>query len=379
MRVALDMTSMPPARTGVGNYQLNLVRALARIDRETEYVVFAKSEHVPHFAVAQANVRFEATPFRNRVGRIAWQMLALGPRTRALGADVLHCTHYEMPYFVGTPTVVTFHDMTLVDRPELHQRTKRHYFPVMMRRSVRRAVRILTVSESTRQDVLQRYALPPERVVTVRLAAGDDFRPLDAGEIASVCRRYDLTPDRYVLYVGVLEPRKNVPMLIEAFGAVAKRHPTVQLAIAGQRGWMYEQIFAQVTRSGLEERVRFLGRVSDEELPALYSGARVFGYPSLYEGFGLPVLEAMKCGAPVITTRISSMPEVAGDAAAYVDPGDVPALADTLHRILGDDALARRMRERSLAVSAGFSWEQCAHETLSVYRAVAEQGDGAAR
>jgi glycosyltransferase involved in cell wall biosynthesis len=177
--------------------------------------------------------------------------------------------------------------------------------------------------------------------------------------------------NRYILYVGVLEPRKNIPRLIAAFARIAERVPELVLAIGGKRGWLYDQVFAQVQRSGLAERVRFLGYVPHEDLPALYTGARIFAYPSYHEGFGLPVLEAMRCGAAVVTSNVSSLPEVAGDAALQVAPEDEVALADALLRLATDETLRALLSRRARARAEEFSWERCARETLRVYEATA--------
>ena len=179
----------------------------------------------------------------------------------------------------------------------------------------------------------------------------------------------DFDPGGYILYVGMLEPRKNVDRLVEAFGTVADQLSGIDLVIAGRRGWMYEEIFARVEALGLRDRVRFTGYVVSHDLPALYGGARLFAYPSKYEGFGLPVLEAMSCGAPVVTTNVSSMPEVAGDAAILVAPDDVAGLAAALLRVSGDHALRDDLRCRGLARAKTFSWERCARETIAVYEA----------
>lgn len=240
----------------------------------------------------------------------------------------------------------------------------------MMRRSAERADRLIAISESTRQDVLRFKSLPPERVVSIPLAASGAFRRVDEAQARASCTRYDLTPNRFILYVGVLEPRKNVPLLLKAYARLAAEYPDVPLAIAGKKGWMFDEIFQQVTTLKLTERVRFLGYVPEEDLVGLYNTARVFAYPSRYEGFGLPVLEGLQCGAPVITTNISSLPEVAGDAALLVDPDDVEGLAAALRRVLQDDALAADMSARGIERARQFSWERCARETLDVYRSL---------
>jgi glycosyltransferase involved in cell wall biosynthesis len=213
--------------------------------------------------------------------------------------------------------------------------------------------------------------VPPERVTAVQLAAGAEYAPASPEAVATVCRRHGLEAGRYILYIGVLEPRKNIPRLIGAFARIAASVPDVVLAVGGKKGWMYDQIFDQVQRSGLAERVRFLGYVPHADLPALYTGARVFAYPSSHEGFGLPVLEAMRCGAAVVTSNVSALPEVAGDAALQVDPDDEAALAQALLRLAGEESLRAELGRRARARAAEFSWARCARETLQVYEATA--------
>jgi glycosyltransferase involved in cell wall biosynthesis len=281
-----------------------------------------------------------------------------------------------MPLRHGTRAVVTFCDMTFLLHPELHQPVKRVYFPAMMRWSASHADRLITISESTRDDLVRLWGIAPERVTAVPLAAGADYRPPSSQAVAAACGRHGLRPGGYILYVGVLEPRKNIDRLVAAFGRVADRLPGLDLVIAGKHGWMYDRIFEQVESLGLANRVRFPGYVPQEDLPGLYGGARVFAYPSRYEGFGLPVLEAMRCGVPVVTTNVSSMPEVAGEGAILVDPDDVSGLADALVRLVEDRALAAELARRGREQASRFSWERCAIETRRVYQQVVSGRNG---
>lgn len=371
MRVGVDATAVPRQRTGAGNYIVNLVRTLGQVDSTNEYVVFGKSAHEPDLLPngGTSNVRFIRQDFPGRGARLAWEQVGLPRQVRALRLDVLHSPHYTMPLRHAARSVVTFCDMTFVLHPDLHERVKRIFFPTMMRLSARRADRLIAISESTRDDLVRMWGVDRSRVTAIPLAADAEFHPRSQEEITEACGRYGLRPGGYILYVGMLEPRKNVDRLVEAFGTVADQLSGIDLVIAGRRGWMYEEIFARVEALGLRDRVRFTGYVVSEDLRALYSGARLFAYPSKYEGFGLPVLEAMSCGAPVVTTNVSSMPEVAGDAAILVAPDDVAGLAAALLRVSGDHALRDDLRCRGLARAKTFSWERCAHETIAVYKA----------
>jgi glycosyltransferase involved in cell wall biosynthesis len=371
MRVGIDATAVPLQRTGAGNYIVNLIRTLGHVDRSNEYVIFGKSAHEEELSPdgEAANIRFIRQDFPGRGARLAWEQVGLPGQVRAHRLDVLHSPHYTMPLRHSARSVVTFCDMTFVLHPELHQMVKRVFFPTMMRLSARRADRLIAISESTRDDLVRMWGVDRAKVTAIPLAADPEFRPRDPAEIAETCGRYGLRPGDYILYVGMLEPRKNVDRLVEAFGLVADKLPGVDLVIAGRRGWMYDQIFARVEALGLGDRVRFTGYVLSRDLPALYGGARLFAYPSKYEGFGIPVLEAMSCGAPVVTTNVSSMPEVAGDATVLVAPDDVGGLAEALLRVSTDHALRDDLECRGLARAKTFSWERCARETIAVYEA----------
>jgi glycosyltransferase involved in cell wall biosynthesis len=372
VRIAFDATAMPMNRAGAGNYIFFLVQALSEVDRVNQYLIFAKPEHLEAFGIVQDNFELIGIAQPSVPRRLLWEQAGLPGELRRRRVDLLHSPHYTMPLRKVCKSVVSFPDMIFIMMPQVHGRGRRTFFQMMMRWSARHADRLIAISESTRQDLFLRLHVPLDQIVTTVLAASESYRPLPKDETQSVCDRYGLTPGRYVYYVGVLEPRKNVPVLLEAYAKLAAEFPNVPLVIAGKKGWMYESIFQQAKALGLEDRVRFLGYVPDADLAALYNGARVFVYPSQYEGFGLPVLEAMQCGTPTITTDISSMPEVAGDAALLVAPNDATALADALKRLLTDDALAQDLSQRGIERAKLFSWQRCARETLAVYQSVYE-------
>lgn len=367
MRIGIDATSLPAQLTGSGNYVFQLISALNRIDTTNQYLVFTSTPQAAALGVERDGFRVLRHDFSGRGMRLVWEQVGLPALVRRHRLDVLHSPHYTMPLRHSARSVVTFHDLTFLLYPELHQLAKRIFFPAMMRWSARHAKQIIAVSESTRRDLVRMLGVSLHRVTTVLSAADTYYRPAPAVEVAKVCARYGLKPGEYLLYVGVLEPRKCIDRLVEAFGRITPTAGGLTLVIAGKRGWMYDRIFAQVTALGLQDRVRFPGYVPRADLPALYSGARAFVYPSRYEGFGLPVLEAMSCGTPVVTTNVSSMPEVAGDGALLVDPDDVPSLAAALARVIHDARLREELSRRGLARAAGFSWERCARETLRVY------------
>jgi len=227
---------------------------------------------------------------------------------------------------------------------------------------------ILTISGYSKQDIVKQFRVAPDKVVVTHLAASPTFRTISVQEILKVKQRYGL--DSYILTVGTLEPRKNMIRLLQAFALLRQSGFSYQLVHAGPRGWLFDDILAEVDRLQLQDSVRFLGRVSLEDLVGLYNAATVLVYPSLYEGFGLPVLEAMACGCPVVTSNTSSLPEVVGEAGIMVDPYDVQQLMDAIQKVLEDKALAQDMRQQGLERASLFSWQRCAQETLDAYHQV---------
>lgn len=304
--------------------------------------------------------------------RIAWEQTRLAALTRRL--DLLHGLAYALPLACACPAVVTVHDLSFLRYPTAFRRLNRAYLSWITRVSIRKARRVIAVSESTRQDVIALCGAPADRVVAVPNGVAEEFRPADRAEVAAFRQRKGL-PERFFLFLGTLEPRKNIERLLDAYalflkdqGARAAAAPS--LVIAGAKGWFYEAIFARVERLKLADRVFFPGFVPTAELPWWYRAADLFIYPSLYEGFGLPVLEAMACGTPVITSNASSLPEVAGDAALLVPPDDADALAAAMARVWHDRTLAAALQEAGLAQASRFSWQRTARETIAVYRAV---------
>lgn len=372
MRIAIDATAIPPLRSGAGNYIFYLVQHLSHIDHENTYFIFAKPNHIDELGIDQPNFHFVPIKHAAKGTRLVWEQIGLPWHLKRLGIDLLHSPHYTAPLLKVCKLVVTFHDMTFQLMPEAHGLLKRVFFPMIMHWSARFADKLIAASESTRKDVIRLLGVAPGKIVPIMVAANPVFGVLPRVQVEQACARYNLLPNGYILYVGVLEPRKNVPLLIEAYASLAREFPHVPLVIVGKKGWMYDEIFERVTVLGLQDRVRFLGHIPRPDLIALYNGARVVVYPSRYEGFGVPVLEAMQCGTPVITTNVSSIPEVAGDAALMIDPDDVQGLGTALRRTLTDDALARDLAERGLARAARFSWQRCAEETLAVYRSVGQ-------
>jgi len=297
------------------------------------------------------------------------QWLRLGFNRLVPDAMLFHATEHLLMPLHSVPTVLTVHDLIFRRFPKYHKRLNYWYLNLAMPLYVRRADAIITISECTRRDLIAAYGVRPEKVTVVYEAAAPDFVPPSVDEVARVRARYGL-PERFLLTVGTIEPRKNLSRLLTAFEIVARQGLADAWVIAGRPGWLYDDFFARLEASPWREQVMLLGFVPDEDLPAVNAAATVAVLPSLYEGFGLPVLEAMACGTPVVCSKASSLPELGGDAAHYFDPRDVEGMAAALVEVLADEALRREMRRQGWQQVAHFSWERAATETRAVYDVV---------
>ncbi len=366
MKVAVDATAVPARLTGAGVYAARLLAALA-LRGEVGLEVFV----APGSAAVLAAPGLELRPVRaaelGRPARIAWTHLAAGRAARAAGADLLHGIHYELPRRGRLPQVVTVHDLTLVTHPQWHEPGKVRFFRWAMRRAVRAADRVLCVSATTAHDLTMHLGVEVERIDVTPL--GTDLRPASEQAVAGLRRRLGLDGP-YLLGLGTLEPRKDLPTLVRAFTAVAGELPHT-LVLAGLAGWGAGAVAAAVAASGVADRILLAGYVPEADKAALFTGADLFAYPSHYEGFGLPVLEAMACGTPVVTTTGGSLPEVAGDAALLVEPGDADALAVAVGKLVGDPGERVALVQRGMVRAAGFTWNRCAALTAAAYRRVA--------
>jgi len=380
VRIAIDATSVPPQRLGAGTYIYNLVQALAQVDSDDRYFIFAKPETFagcPELAEGPTGSRFRLVPVRLpwRLARMAWEQAVLPWHLRRLGVDVLHSPHYTTTAVGGGwRRVVTFHDVTFFILPERYPALRRAYFRAASRAGARLCDMALAVSGTVKADVERHLQMPPERVRVVPLAAAPSYRPMDdTATLAAVRAKYGL-PDRFILNVGALEPGKNQATLLRAFHRLKGQNLSHGLVIAGPPAWRYERLLRLVDKLGLTDQVRFLDYVPAEDLVALYNLADLFVFPSLYEGFGLPPLEAMACGLPVVASTAPALREVLDGAALLVHPLDMPALAEAMAAALGDEPLRSHLREAGLQRAALFSWERTARETAAVYREAAGRG-----
>jgi glycosyltransferase involved in cell wall biosynthesis len=348
-------------RAGIHQYIAQVLRHLPQDG--SEYIIFTR--HAEDWLDKVGTVLRSRWPTENRLARIAWEQVAwpwLAARHRI---DLLHSMAFVTPWLSRRPAVVTVFDLSFMHFPEAFPVAQRWYLTSQTVRSVRRARRVITISESGRQDVHRFFGVPPTRIDVIYPGVDTVYRPLPPEEIAAFRERQDLA-DRFVLHVGTLQPRKNIPTLIEAFAQAAP--PDVMLILVGGKGWLFEEIFSRVQALGLQERVRFTGYVPDEDMPLWYNAASVLAFPSLYEGFGMPVVEAMACGTPVVAAGCSSLPEAVGETGLLFDPQNVAELADRLTAVLHNPDLAATMRTKGLIQAQQFNWEKAGRETAEVYR-----------
>jgi len=284
------------------------------------------------------------------------------------GVDLFHATEHLLPRLCRIRSVFTLHDLIFRIDPGAHLPLNRIYLNTMLPRFLRAADAVIAVSECTKRDAVRLYGTPSERIHVIPEGVEARFKPMTGQQVEPVSRKHSL-PERFIVCVGTLEPRKNYPLLFEVLAARRQQGlDTWPIVIAGKPGWLYEPIFQRVTELGLQDLVHFTGFFPDNDLPALYSAATLLAMPSRYEGFGLPPLEAMACGAPVVTSNVSSLPEVVGDAALTVDPHEVDALAEAMRRMLSDAALRDAMVQRGLVQAQQFTWSKAAERLLCVYR-----------
>ena len=358
-------------RTGTENYALHLIRELLAVGSDHRFRLYFRQAPPPQLARMRAEMRVLPVPrLWTHVG-LSWEMLRRPP-------DLLFVPSHVVPLVHPRCCVVTVHDLGYHHYPETHTAWQNLYLRWSTRHNARSARRILADSEATRRDLVAFYGTPPAKISVVYPGRDESLAPVrDPALLAAARARYDLAGD-YLLYVGTLQPRKNLVRLIQAYAAcrallAGSGVPVPHLVLAGQKGWLYDDIVGEVDRLGLQRQVRLTGYVPDEDLAPLLSGALAFVFPSLYEGFGLPVLEAMACETPVICSNAASLPEVAGEAALLVDPLDTEALAQAMARVVTDEDLRRALAARGLSQVQRFSWRRCAAETLAVLEEAAAE------
>ncbi len=357
LTIAIDASRTTIARrTGTENYALRVIRAMLALESPHRVVLYFRdmppADLFPvHERVTQRIIPWPRLWTHTRFAEALW-------RDRP---DVTFVPAHTLPLWFPGPAVVTVHDLGYVYFPEAHQSFQRQYLEWSTRHSVKRATRVIADSLATATDLAAHYKVPQDRISVIYLGVDETLTPVtDPERLAEVRARYGL-PERYLLFMGTLQPRKNIARIVQGYArwAASQPDPDVALVLAGQQGWLYDPTWTEGVGG-----VILPGYIHDEDIAALYSGAEALVFPSLHEGFGFPVLEAMRCGTPVITSTTSSLPEVAGEAALLVNPRDVDAIAQAIGRVLSDRTLRERLIERGFTQAARFNWQQTAEQTL---------------
>lgn len=351
-------------RAGIHHYIAQVLKHLEQ-DVELDYTVFTRfgeGWNRPDMRTISTN-----WPTEKRSVRIAWEQLAWPLGVRQQNIDLMHSMAFVTPLWSPCPAIVTVYDLSFLHFPDRFPALQRLYLTSQTRRSVRTARQVVAISESGRDDIHRFFGVPLERIGVVRPGVDTTYQPRPQNEIDTFRAQHSL-PEKFVLHVGTLQPRKNIPTLIEA---MAKLPEPLPLVLVGGKGWLYDEIFAKVERLGLSGRVHFTGYVPDKDLPLWYNSATAFVFPSVYEGFGMPVVEAMACGTPVIAANTSSIPEAAGESALLFEPQDVSALANHIAQVVGNPSLAAKMGKQGRIQAQQFSWVRSGRDMTQIYQKVA--------
>lgn len=358
MKIAIDVQTTLGQKSGFGFYVKNLTENLKKVDPKNKYMLLAPKTQ-RDFSTQQ---------------RFIWDQLTFPNLARKAKVDILHQPCFSAPLFYSGKVIITIHDLIYHFFPKNIPSGSRFYFSKWMPLTYRKADKIIAISENTKRDIIDLLNIPEEKIIVIHSAVGEEYKPInDPQAIALVKKKYN-TGENFILDVGTLEPRKNLQFLVKAFNlALKKGKIDCNLVLTGKKGWYYEGLFALVNELKLEQRVIFAGYVQDEDLPLLYNAARIFAFPSLYEGFGFQPLEALSCGTPVIAANNSSIPEVVGDAGILLDIESEKVWAEEIIRVMTDEQLAKTLSQKGLEQAKKFSWAKTARETVKVYEEVYKQ------
>jgi glycosyltransferase involved in cell wall biosynthesis len=371
--IAIDYTAAHEQSAGIGRLVRELIRHLAIADQETDYRLFvagATTDHLP--TTPGPNFTWKPTRISPRWMARLWHRLLLPVPVEAFVGpiDLYHATDFALlPTMPGTKTILTVHDLSFVTVPRSAHPAQKRYLDRVVPRSVRRATHVIADSQATKEDLINLYGTPPDKISVLLSGVNAIYRPMEDAELRREIRaKYKIPPEAdYLFSIGTVQPRKNYGKLMSAVARLRDEFPQLHLVIAGGRGWLDGPIYQAMDVLNLHDRVHFIGYVEDEDVPVLYSDALCTAYVSLYEGFGFPVVESMACATPVITSNVSSMPEVAGTAALLVDPYDIDAVTDAIRRMATDIRFRERLVEAGLRQAKRFTWEQAAQELLTIY------------
>ncbi|MBE7548659.1 MAG: glycosyltransferase family 4 protein [Planctomycetia bacterium] len=366
MNIGINALSIRNQYAGIGVYTKYLIHALSQIDQKNRYVLFLNPENYNDLKVGQDN--FENVIVQAPLRKFyLWEQVYLPFVLKKKQIDIFHGPRNVLPLLCKIKSVVTIHDLAFLLFPEVMKFNPFNYWSVFVKRSAVKADHIISVSESTKKDIVRLYNISEHKITVTHEACNNSFKRIeDESALKRISQKYEL-PERFILYVGTIEPRKNLNVVLEAMDILKKNNLNIKLVIVGKKGWLYAGFFDTLQSLGLGNNVIFTGYVPAEDLPGIYNLAEIFVYPSKYEGFGLPLLEAMSCGVPVIASNVSSIPEVVGDAGILVRPDDPKEFAHKIYELLTDKETRAKMSSKGFERTKSFSWEKVAQKTLTVY------------
>jgi len=368
MRIALNAHLLSAQRFGIWTYVFNLLKGLSDLDNTNDYSVFSNSVKIEFLKDRFKVIKSPLNTSDPNI-RVLWEHLIMPFMLNNGKIDIFHNPDHILPLLpIKAKKIITVHDLSFYKFPETFPFMKRTYKRGLTPRSIKLADKIIAVSNSTKNDMIDLFDVDEEKIRVVHVGVSQEFVKIDDPSALSCFRKGRGLPQRFVLFLGTIEKRKNLERLIDAFSmAVRKGGIPHKLVIAGKKGWLYKDLFKKIDDEGLRDKIVFISDMKQSELPLLYNLAELFIYPSIYEGFGLPVLESMACGTAVITSNVSSLPEVAGKAALLIDPYNIEEISSAMIKVLSDAALRGSMIEKGLVQAAQFSWKNCAKHTLEVY------------
>lgn len=356
-------------RAGIHHYIRQILNNLPGSSGQFKVSIFTNNPHELR-NIPAARIVSTRWPTNNPLFRIAWEQIAWPSITAAQDFDLLHSMAFVTPLISPCPTIVTVYDLSFIYYPRQYPLLRRTYLTKLTRRSCQKARRVVTISKAGCEDVHRHFGIPLDKIDIIPPGVGSSFYPLSESEITNF-REHQQLPKQFVLHVGTLQPRKNLPTLIEALAQI--KRSDISLVLVGGKGWYYEEIFTRVKQMGLENRVHFIGYVPEDDLPLWYNAASLLVIPSFYEGFGMPALEAMACGTPVVAANNSSLPEVVGDAGRLFEPKDIQSLAEHITSVVDDREIAAKMRQGGLDRAKKYTWIEAGQKLKSTYlRVLAE-------
>ena len=370
MNIGIDVSPAINQKAGIARYTYQLVSSLLELDKSNNYLLYAFSSKSKQDVFKSERAQFRPHKWQPQLLKtyfLLLRLLNLSADSFTKEADIVHSTDFVLPVSKSKPSIITIHDLAFRHFPTFYTWKNRTYMNSMAKFSAKRADKIIAVSQATKNDIIHFLNVDEKKIIIIPEGVDELFKPSSEQKIKTVKKEYGL-PDEYIVTLGTLQPRKNLEALIDAFARLRKDKAIPhKLVVVGEEGWNNERLLTKLDRLDIAEDIVITGFIEDNQLPSLYSGATALVYPSLYEGFGLPVLEAMACGVPVACSNTSSLPEVAGEAALLFDPTDVDQIYSSMQELLSDDRLRNNLSEAGIKRARHFTWEKTAKQTLSLY------------